>query len=67
MNRTRWIIAGLTAGILLIDVYLAATGGVDATISIEITRWAHEYPVVAFACGFLAGHLFAQNQKGRAP
>jgi hypothetical protein len=67
MNRTRWIIAGLTAAILLLDVVLAVTGGVDATISVEITKWAHEYPAVAFACGFLMGHWFGQNQKGKAP
>lgn len=67
MNLTRYIIAVLVAGILLLDIVLAVVLGIDATISVQITAWSHEYPVIPFAFGCLCGHFFMQNQKGAPP
>lgn len=40
------------------DVIAALLGTTDATISWVIWTDIHEYPVIAFAAGFLCGHLF---------
>jgi hypothetical protein len=67
MNFTRWLIVGLVALIGAVDIGLAVWGGMDATISVQITKWSHEYIAIPFAFGFLAGHWFGQNAKGSAP
>lgn len=67
LNLTRWVIVGLVVFIAGLDVVLAVLYGMDATISVQITKWSHEYPAIAFGFGFLMGHWFAQNRKGTAP
>ncbi len=67
MTLTRWLILSLVSLILALDIALACFYGVDATISVAITKWSYEYPAIPFALGFLMGHFFAQNQKGIAP
>jgi hypothetical protein len=62
MNLTRWIIVGVVAITGLIDIVLAIFGGMQATISFNITQWSHTYPAIPFAFGFLMGHFFAQNK-----
>jgi hypothetical protein len=63
MNFTRWVIAGIVVVVLLIDLVLAVTMGIDATISVQLTAWSHIYPAIPFALGFLMGHFFAQNER----
>lgn len=67
MNPTRWLIVAIVAIVGGIDIILAVHGGVNATISVQITRWSHEYPAIAFAFGFLMGHFFGQDKKGTPP
>jgi hypothetical protein len=62
MNLTRWIIVGVVAIVGAIDIVLAIYGGMNATISFNITQWSHQYPAIPFAFGFLMGHFFAQNK-----
>lgn len=40
------------------DAWQYARGGWTATISYLILSRATRYPIIAFACGVLAGHLF---------
>jgi hypothetical protein len=46
------------------DIVIAYLSGGTATISWCIYQWSMKYPFIAFAFGFLAGHLFAQMLKG---
>lgn len=62
MNRTRWLIVITVAVIVVIDVYLAATCGKACTISVTITEWSKQYPVIPFLFGGLMAHFFTQNQ-----
>ena len=41
-----------------IDVVLLLTGGVEATFSRVILAASHKYPIIPFAAGVLAGHIF---------
>jgi hypothetical protein len=53
----------LASGLVLLGVYDVAAyliAGHDATVTAAIRDWTHKWPVVAFAAGFLAGHLFWQ-------
>jgi hypothetical protein len=47
----------------IFDIVMAYLSGGDATISWCIYQWSLKYPVIAFAFGFLMGHLFAQMYK----
>jgi len=61
MNLTQWIIVcsvGLIGGI---DIVLAIAFGKEKTISVTITAWSKQYPIIPFAFGLLMGHFFAQN------
>jgi len=61
MTLTQWIIASVTVIILIIDVFLALTKGKEQTISVAITNWSKQYPIIPFVFGLLMGHFFAQN------
>lgn len=67
MNVTKWIIVSIVVLGAALDVVLAVMFGVDMTISVQLTKWSHEYPAIPFAFGLLMGHFFLQNQKGQAP
>lgn len=56
-----WIVLALVA-----DVVFAFHGGEKATISWQVQSVLHEFPVVAYAVGFVSGHLFWQlkNEAG---
>jgi hypothetical protein len=45
------------------DIVMAYLSGGDVTISWYIYQWSLKYPVIAFAFGFLMGHVFAQMDK----
>ncbi len=59
MTLTQYIIVAIVALTVAIDVVLAISRGRDATISVAITRWSHQYPIIPFAFGMLMGHFFA--------
>jgi hypothetical protein len=64
LNLTRWLILSIVTSILIVDIGLAAFGGMQMTISYEMTRLGFEYPATAFAMGFLMGHWYGQLKKG---
>lgn len=55
----------LAVGYLIAVWDLAALigGGVPGTISRVILDWSHDWPVVPFLFGVLAGHLFWPQKK----
>jgi hypothetical protein len=61
VNLTRWIIVSSIAVIGAIDIVLAIVLGKQRTISVQLTLWSKEYPIIPFAFGLLMGHFFAQN------
>jgi len=40
------------------DIWAIATAGYDASISVVVLDWSRRAPVLPFAVGVLAGHLF---------
>lgn len=61
-DLTASIIIIVTVGLLAYDVWVKAkdpTG--DSTISWVVLTSSKRWPVIAFAFGFLMGHLFFQN------
>jgi hypothetical protein len=44
--------------LILYDVYLAWTGGYEATISCQTLRASRQYPVIPLLVGFVVGLLF---------
>ena len=57
-RATEALILGTIAGWILWDVHAYRVGGVPATESGIIRRWAR-HPLVPLAVGVLLGHLFA--------
>lgn len=59
---TFYVIPGLTALILLYDVYAIMEGGTEASISALLIKASYEMPFMVFCIGFfngvLVGHLF---------
>ncbi len=47
----------------LYDIYAAAYGGGEGTISVVIWDYAQDYPMIPFVMGVLMGHFFWQNSK----
>jgi ABC-type uncharacterized transport system YnjBCD permease subunit len=58
---TQWIIVITVSVVAVIDIGLALSGGKNATISVQITQWSKQYPIIPFAFGVLMGHFFGQN------
>lgn len=49
------------------DLWAVATAGYDASISVVVLDWSHRAPVLPFAAGVLAGHLFwPQSDKEKS-
>lgn len=44
--------------IAVVDFYLIAQGGTEASISHQIIVWSYEFPAFTFLMGFTMGHLF---------
>jgi hypothetical protein len=66
----RWQVATkyfilISVGLIIVyDLFALFYGGVEATISHEILNYSKEMPAIAFAAGFLCGHLFwGQDQQ----
>lgn len=60
MTYMHWILIALGAVLIIFDIVLATTN-VLPTISETIWLWCAKHPIVPFACGVIAGHLFWQN------
>lgn len=65
MKLTTWIIVLGLIFIFAIDGILLIVYGADATISVVIYEASKNYPVIPFAAGCLAGHLFMPVIGGR--
>ena len=57
-KAVRKFIISVVVLLALLDVVLFLQHGVDATFSRVIVHWAERNPAIAFAAGFLCGHLF---------
>jgi hypothetical protein len=57
-SLSRWVIIVATATLLGYDVVIAVVAGAQATLSRIILTAAAANPAIAFAAGFLCGHLF---------
>jgi hypothetical protein len=55
---TIWSLVGTTAGLIALDIYLAANSQEGDTISEVLLNASHKRPIIAFAAGALIGHLF---------
>lgn len=55
------IIAVVTLGLIIYDIFARFLGGAPATISEVLLNAAMHNPAVAFGAGFLCGHLFFLN------
>lgn len=62
MNKTRKLtIMFILACVFIIigyDIWAVYSGGVDGTISSVIFDYSREFPLIPFAFGVLAGHLW---------
>lgn len=53
-----WAFFVVIVAVGAVDLYLALYAGPGATITEYIRRVSHQYPIIPFAAGVLAGHLF---------
>ena len=58
MNLTAWLLIAVTVLLVGWDIYAAFKWGYDGTISRDILTASKNHPVIAFAIGVIAGHLF---------
>lgn len=55
------VIAAVTVGLIVYDIFARFLGGAPATISEVLLAAAMHQPAVSFGAGFLCGHLFFLN------
>ena len=55
---TVWFIALALICTGVADLWLAFTRGPEASVSIVILELSRKWPIIPFAAGMLAGHLF---------
>lgn len=58
MSITRWFILLVIVGVTIFDIVALLVGGIDATISVTMYNLSRQYPIIPFALGVIAGHLF---------
>lgn len=61
---TAIVIIVIVFALTIYDIVTAYLSGGTATISWCLYQWSLRFPFIAFAFGFLMGHLFAQMTKG---
>lgn len=61
MNLTAWILIAVVALLIFWDGYAAVRWGYTGTISYDILIASKSHPIIAFAIGIVAGHLFWQQ------
>ena len=57
---TGYFVMLLIVATVVYDVVAYQSGGTEATISWQVAAYVYKQPVVAFAAGFVCGHLFWQ-------
>jgi len=57
MNKSVWILFGLSALLAAYDIYAVVNSRPGDTIS-EVIGFFNRYPVVPFFAGIVCGHLF---------
>jgi hypothetical protein len=55
---TQTILLVVAALLGIYDVWVIAASGYDASVSVIIVDWSRQLPILPFAIGVLAGHLF---------
>lgn len=55
---TLLFLGALTAVVAIYDVYVLSSAGAEATISSVIISLSHDFLIIPFLAGVLAGHLF---------
>lgn len=64
---TQFILLVLAALLGAYDAYVIVTFGYDASISVVVLDWSRRAPVLPFAVGVIAGHLFwPQSDKEKS-
>jgi len=63
LSLTQWVMVITVVVLLLYDCYAVYTGGIQNTISYQVTVLSDKFPFIPFALGFLAGHFFGQLPK----
>ncbi len=58
MNTTAWWIVALIAIAVSYDVFAYVHWGYEGTISFKALTASKNYPIIPFAIGVVAGHLF---------
>lgn len=59
------VIVATVVALTCYDVFAILAWGVDSTISRVILSASFNSPVIAFAAGFLCGHLFAPQRVNK--
>ncbi len=54
----------IVALVTVYDVWTLVRRGYNTTISWTLYAWATRWPIIPFALGVLAGHLFFPNKAG---
>ena len=63
ITTTQWFLLALLAAVTLYDIIAAKTLGEGATVSVIVADASSKYPIIAFAIGVLAGHVFWEMKK----
>lgn len=58
MNVTSWILITVVTMLIGWDIYAVLRWGYAGTISFDILTASKNHPIIAFAIGVVAGHLF---------
>lgn len=58
MNPTQWFLVAVGIMLIVWDTYAASRWGYQGTISYDLLTDAEKRPIIAFAMGVVAGHLF---------
>jgi|TARA_R110001583_G_scaffold92191_2_gene234546 hypothetical protein len=60
VDITKLLLGLIVSTILIWDTYLIYSGDKAATFSVVLYESSRQWPVIAFALGFLCGHVFWQ-------
>ena len=58
MTLTAIVVTGLIITLAIYDLVIVSLGGVHSSVSRFMQRSALKSPVIAFAVGFVCGHIF---------
>jgi hypothetical protein len=58
VNATAWVLISAINLLIGYDVYAAIRWGYTGTISYDVLQASLRHPIIPFAAGVIAGHLF---------